>query len=182
MSTIQAPETTPPNSEARSPEAGMTLLELSIALAILSVVIIASGSSVVTSIRDRRASSDRYAAINAARDLVSEIQSIANVDTDLGSKVGIGAIYGRFNGYKQTLPNLSNGVITVQCYGDEDSVPTELGGPQDLNFDSDAQDDLTSVAASGDLKLVPIVVTVTYGETTPQETFVVRRLITRTME
>ena len=160
----------------------MTLLELSIALAIMSVVIIASGVTVVASMRDRRESSDRYAAINAARDLVSEIQSIANVDTNLGAKVGIGAIFNRYHGYKQSLPGVANGVISVECFGDETSVPIELGGPQDLNFDSDAHDNLTSVGGSSDLKLVPIRVTVSYGESNPRESFTVRRLITRTME
>lgn len=166
----------------RSSESGMTLLELTFALSILSVVMIASGSSVVTSIRDRRESSDNYAAINAARDLISEIQSVANVDTDLSAQVGIGSIFARYHNSTQTLPNLANGSITVTCFANEPSVPNDLGGPQDLNFDADDSDNLSSIGASSDLKVVPMVVTVSYGETTPLRTLTLRRLIARTQE
>jgi hypothetical protein len=61
-------------------------------------------------------------------------------------------------------------------------VPAELGGPQDLNFDGDAQDNLTAVGSSVDLKLVPMTITVTFGDGSPQQTIVAHRLIGKTTD
>jgi hypothetical protein len=111
----------------------------------------------------RDESSESYRAVSAVRDMIAEVQEIANLDQDLANQVGIGAIYSRYHATSRAVPGLASGSIDFTCFANEATVPAILGGPQDLNFDGDAGDDLGNQGAGTDLKLVPMRVTVTFA-------------------
>lgn len=166
----------------RSQESGLSLVEILVAVTVLSVVLLSTGLTLLRGYGQRRESFQAYLAANAVRDLMADIQATANLDQDLGALEGIGAVYQKYHNQTFNVPSLPAGQIVVFCYGNEGTVPTALGGPQDLNFDGDAVDDAT-VAAGSDLKLVPLRVTVTSSQDSTQlYSMVVHRLVTQTRD
>ena len=59
-------------------------------------------------------------------------------------------------------------------------MPAVFGGPQDLNYDNDALDDLGNISNGSDLKLVPMTLTLTFLDGSVTQTMTVHRLITKT--
>ncbi|MFN0058831.1 MAG: hypothetical protein ACKVX7_10280 [Planctomycetota bacterium] len=119
-------------------------------------------------------------AISSLRDLVAEIQGVANQPDDPVAQEGIGAVYALYHNRSFVADGLTNGVILVTCHADERNVPAVLGGPKDLNYDSDAEDDLGDVLASTDLKLVPVTLTVTFGTGSEMKSLSIHRLFSQT--
>ena len=80
------------------------------------------------------------------------------------------------------MPELTAGEISITCHANETAVPLALGGPQDLNFDGDAADDLASAQGGADLKLVPLTLTLTFESGGATHTLSLRRLIAQTTQ
>lgn len=160
---------------------GFSLVEVATSLTVLSIIVVSMGMSVMAGIDQRREALENYRALTSLRDLAAEIQGIANLDQDLASQEGIGAIYSRYDGQTVTVPGITNGQITITCYPNEATVPTDLGGPQDLNFDGDDDDNLGNVSAGTDLKLVPMTLRITFGDASDR-TVDLHRLITVTRD
>ena len=118
--------------------------------------------------------------VTAARDFVADMQDTANLPQSLPDDEGIGALYAKYHLKTFSLGTLPVGEITVTIFPDETAVPAEFGGPQDLNFDGDAEDDLGNQSNGTDLKLIPTTLTLTYDEDGFTQTLTVNRLITKT--
>ena len=119
-------------------ESGFTLIEVILALSIFTVFAMAASITLLRGIEHRRTTFNEYRAKAAIRSHVARIQEMANRDHDSEAREGIAFIYERFHGKTTTVPELRSGRITVTCHADEVTVPAALGGPQDLNFDGDA--------------------------------------------
>ncbi len=161
-------------------EAGISLVEVVVAMTIFAVFMLSTGATLMGGIAQRRHAYDTYEALTIARDFLSEVQEVANLPQDLTADEGIGSVYQVYQGATFPAPALPGGSITVQIHASEASVPTELGGPQDLNFDADDDDDLDSTAAGSDLRIVPMTITLTWGSGTEQTTLIMHRLVTNT--
>ena len=74
--------------------------------------------------------------------------------------------------------------MSIVCFANEAAVPPELGGPQDLNFDGDADDDLANQSNGTDLKLVPIILKMTFGASVAgdRQSLTVYRLVSKTTD
>lgn len=162
----------------RQDEAGLTLVELAVSLAVFTVIALSVALTLLRGMEHRQESFQIYVARTALRDIVAEIQELGNLPKNPGNTQGIGALYGQYNGQTRTIPDLPSGQISFTCFADENTVPTELGGPQDLNYDGDALDNLTS--AGDDLKLVPMRLRATFQEGSRTHELVLHRLFTRT--
>ena len=112
------------------------------------------------------------------RNVVADIQDVANEPQDLVAGVGIGAVYGRYDGTTVAIDDLPSGQVTIECFADEPTVPAVFGGPRDLNFDNDAEDD--NLSDGTDLKLVPMRLTLTFVDESVTQTMIVHRFITKT--
>lgn len=163
-----------------SREQGVSLVEVAIALAVFTTIALAVSMTLMRGIDHREQSYQMYRALNAVRNVVADIQDVANQPQDLVAGVGIGAIYSRFDGATITIDDLPSGQVVIDCFADEANVPAVFGGPQDLNFDNDAQDDLGNVSNGSDLKLVPMTLTLTFLDGSVTQTMTVHRLITKT--
>lgn len=161
---------------------GMTLVEIVAALGLFCVLVLSVAFTLVKGIEHRRQSFQVYQGISALRNLVAEIQESANLPTDLAAKTGIGAIYTKYNGKSFPVSSLQAGQISVTCFPNETTVPAILGGPQDLNVEGDAQDDLGNQSAGVDLKIVPMTLTLTYIERGATLTRAMHLLVTRTSD
>ena len=161
-------------------ERGLTLVEVVFSLVIFTIISLAVFMTLMRGIDYREQSFQMYRALNAMRGTIADIQETANQPQNLANQVGIGAVYNRY--HNQTLPigDLPSGQVAITCYPDETSVPAAFGGPQDLNFDNDALDDLGNLSAGTDLKLVPMTLTLTFVEGGVDQTLIVHRLITKT--
>ena len=175
---------TPQNHMPKPRERGMTLVEITVAIVVFTVIAIPVSFTLVRGMAHRMHVFQQYLALSALRDLAAEIQETANSPLDLSQQMGIGAVFDKYDGQTFTAPALQNGQITVTCYADEVLVPAALGGPQDLNFDGDPDDDLGNQSNGTDLKLVPMILTITYddGNTSQQVTFDMHRLIGKTTD
>ncbi len=161
---------------------GLTLIEIVISMSIFLVFVLPVAITLLRGMEHREFSFQNYRAMNSLRDKAAEIQETANLKQDLAAQEGIGAIYAKYDNKTFSIPEVSGGQISVTCFADEATVPTALGGPQDLNFDNDAQDNLGNQSNGTDLKLVPMTLTITFGDDTPQQTLTIHRLITKTVE
>lgn len=164
----------------RERQCGLTLLEITVALSVFLVLILSVSLTLVRGMEHRRESFLLYRGQSALRTLIADIQETANQPQDIQAHEGVGALYGKYHGQSITVPELPSGQISVLVLADETTVPSFLGGPQDLNFDSDAQDNLQSTAGGVDLKLVPMDLTLTFNEEGVVHTMKVHRLFTRT--
>ncbi|MEM7261408.1 MAG: prepilin-type N-terminal cleavage/methylation domain-containing protein [Planctomycetota bacterium] len=165
-----------------SREGGLSLVEIIVAFTIFAIFMLSAGATLMGGIAQRRYADETYRALSEVRDFVSDAQEIANLPQDLTLGEGIGALHALYQNQTFPAPGVPNGQISVVIHANEQTVPAELGGPQDLNFDSDDQDDLDSVAAGSDLKLVPMTITINYGIGNNQTTQVFHRLITNTVD
>ncbi len=164
-------------------EEGFSLIEAVIGLGVLSVVMLSSGFTVLAGIEQRRDASEYTLAYASLRDLAAEIQMTANLDINLGSQEGIASIYARYHNSIHQVPGLPGAQVTITCFPNEATVPVELGGPQDLNYDGDAADNLGNQSNGTDLKTVPLraVATITVDGTT-HTLGTIHRLITVTVD
>ena len=106
----------------------------------------------------------------------------ANRPLNLTNGDGIGALYSQYHNQTVSIATLPSGQVTFVIFADENTVPTRLGGPQDLNFDGDATDNLDSAFAASDLRLVPLELTVTFTDNGEAQTATLQRLITQTTD
>ena len=166
----------------RPSSSGFTLVELAVAGVILVVLTLAVGTTLVQGIKQRRESLGSFQSLIGVRDVLAEIQETANLPQDLTVQKGIGAIYQKYHGTTIPVPDLPSGEVTITCFPNEAQVPAILGGPQDLNFDGDAADNLGIQSNGSDLKLIPMFLDVTFDGGGFQQLFTVHRLVTRTAD
>jgi len=162
--------------------AGFSLLEVAMALTLLTVIGLTAHTAILRSRQVQASSFDSFVAPSVLRDKVAEIQSIANEPQDLANLVGIGSVFAQFDGQSTDVPVLPSGTITVTCFPNESKVPDELGGPQDLNFDGDAYDDLGNQSKGTDLKLVPLELVVEFDAGQYTRSVSLYRLIGKTTD
>ena len=161
---------------------GFSLLELMVSLSLLVTISLAASFTMVSGAKHRRESFQIYLTRAALRDLVADIQETANKPQNLPGQEGIGAVYVKYNAQTFPIAALANGQVSVTCFANEATVPTTLGGPQDLNFDGDAQDNLGNQSAGSDLKLVPMTLIASFVEAGVTQQIVVQRLVTKTTD
>jgi hypothetical protein len=166
----------------RSGERGLTLVEAAASISVFTIIALVVGLSLVRGMEHERQSFEYYQALAALRDFIADVQETANLDTNLSAQEGIGSIYAKYNAKTFTISTLSGGQIAVTCYPNEATVPSALGGVQDLNFDGDAADNHGGAAAGSDLLLVPMTFTLTYNGVSGSQTIVLNRLVTQTTD
>ena len=166
----------------RSSEQGITLLDVVMAIGVFSIISTSVFLSLITGMDHRRQSFQVYRALNVLRDKVAEVQDVANLPQDLAAQEGIGAIYARYHSTTVTAPDLPSGQVSITCFPNEATVPAALGGPQDLNFDGDDDDDLGNMSNGTDLRLVPMTITVSFTEDGVTQTRTANHLITKTTD
>ncbi len=164
--------------KTRIPESGLTLVEVIVALSIFTIISLAVSLTLLRGMEQRRDSFDLYRAHSALRDKVAEIQDVANRPLNMVAKEGIGAIYARYHNTICTVPDLHSGQILITCFSNETTVPSFLGGPQDMNFDGDAQDNLTG----DDMRIVPMELSITFSDGEHSRSITTHRLITKTVD
>lgn len=147
---------------SRSDQRGSSLIEVMIACSLLSMLMLGVAGMFFAELRHMETCKVSYEALTALRSFLADAQGIANADEDLANQQGIGAVYNRFHGKTLPAPNFPEGRITIKCFADEATVPGELGGPQDLNFDGDSEDNLGGQTNGYDLRLVPMMCLLTY--------------------
>lgn len=162
------------------PEAGLTLVEVTLAMGLFAVLILSVAMTLLRGTQHRRQTFQEYVGLSALRDFVAEVQETANLPQNLSLQQGVGSVYLKYNSKSYSVPNLTSGAITVTCYANEATVPTQLGGPQDLNFDGDALDDLGNMSTGTDMKLVPMALALTFTDDYGARTISIERLITKT--
>ena len=140
----------------RSRATGISLVEITLALSVFGVISVGATSTLLSGASYREDSFDTYRAASALRDFLADVQATANAPQNLTLQQGVGAIYDKYHDQTFTVSSLPAASITVTAYATETSVPIALGGPQDLNFDGDAQDDLSNQSNGADLRLVPL--------------------------
>jgi type II secretory pathway pseudopilin PulG len=163
-------------------QSGITLVEVTVSLSIFAVLILSIGITLLRGMEHRRQTLIEYRGMASLRDLIAEIQEAANLPQDLSALKGIGAVYMKYHNQTFTVPELPSGQIQVTCSANETATPAVLGGPQDLNFDGDAEDNLGNLSNGTDLRLVPMTLTLTFVEDGKTRTQVVHRLITKTTD
>ncbi len=147
-----------------SREDGFSLVEVTIALALFATALLTTGLTLLQGSRSLDESESFSLALRAVRDVCAEIQEQANLPNNLPLFEGIGAVYSSHNGETRTITALPAGTISITCYADEPTIPAVLGGPQDLNFDGDSNDNLGGQANGSDLQLVPVEITVSFTD------------------
>ena len=157
-------------------------MELTVAVTLFTVVTSAVAITMTGGVRARRQSFESYRSITTLRDLLAEIQNTANLPQDLVKDEGIGAVYGKYHDSVRTITTVPQGSVTITCFPTESTVPAVLGGPQDLNFDGDAEDDHGNISNGTDLKVVPVRLTMTFGEGNMSQTITIHRLVTKTTD
>lgn len=161
---------------------GLTLVEVTISIVIFVLISLSVFMTLTRGMEHRRFSFQMYRAVNALRDQIAEVQETANLPQSLPNQEGIGAIYDRYNSTTATISDLPSAQIAMDCFANEATVPAVLGGPQDLNFDGDAQDDLSNISNGSDLRLVPMAFTLTFAQNGITQTITMHRLITKTTD
>ena len=163
-------------------EAGMMLIEVVMAAAIMVLVLMAAGAVVTQDMLHRREFMRSYRALVGLEDFLADVQATANLSEDLTAGTGIGSLYQRFHGQTVSIPGIPSGRIMVTCYADEATVPPELGGPQDLNFDGDAEDNLGGQAQGMDMKVIPMRLDLIHGTGNELTSTTVYRLVGKTTD
>jgi prepilin-type N-terminal cleavage/methylation domain-containing protein len=157
-----------PHHRGTRSRSGFTMLELSLALTILVVALVATTASNVRMNTLRRSNRDRIVAHNGVRTIVESVQAIAQAGvTDpngFGNHVVTalsagGTLGTTFDVTELTPQQGETHVGTITVITDETSTDAalgaELGMPRDLNGDGDALD--TNVTAAS--RLLPVVIT-----------------------
>lgn len=132
-------------------------------MTLLGLIALGGGVAVASGMGFQRDLLDEHQVTHAIENQLAEIQDIANRTEDLVAQEGVSALMQRYDGQVIAIPGVPNGQIAITVFADEAAVPAILGGPQDLNFDGDAADNLGNESLGTDLKLVPMVLNVTYG-------------------
>lgn len=173
---------------------GFTLVEVAVALGLFTTVAFVIAFSLTMGVQGSNESRRTHLAMSVMRDFVAELQARAN-STD--PTLGIASVYehcmngatghpsGVGNAFQITGTELKGPLngdpsIVVECFKNESAnssgnpdnpaysnyssvIPTELGGPKDLNMDADNEDELLPF----DLKLIPMIITMTWHEQGP---------------
>lgn len=147
---------------------GFTMLELSLALTILVVALVATTASNVRLNTLRRSNRERVVAHNAVRTILESVQAIAQAGVadpnGFGNHVvtalSAGGTLGTTFDVAELTPQAGETHVgTIRVVTDETTddttLGTELGLPRDLNGDGDAFD--TNVTATS--RLLPVVIT-----------------------
>lgn len=142
-------------------ESGVLLVELMIAIAILSIGLLAFFSSFATNFR-------------AGRDLTErdEVRVALENVTEALRNTNFSEIHNDYNGAALEAPYLEGdtygypAAVQVTCYVNEKAIPPEFGPVLDI----DGTGGLSNTDASADYKLLPVQLTLTYGTTNGTET------------
>lgn len=161
MDTVRSTTTPPPHHRR---QAGFSVAEVVIAATIFAIALMSSGLALLNGARSQDESEDFTMALRAVRDVVAEMQDLANLPNDVTQSKGIGALFSTYDGTTRNVPTLPNGTLTIECFADEESVPAEFGGPQDLNFDGDDDDDLANQGNGSDMKYVPTRIDISFTD------------------
>ncbi len=178
MSSFASEESLFKNPRLPLRQRGIALVEVAVSLSVFTIIAVPVAITLLRSMEYDGQSHQMYLATSALRDRIADVQETANLAQNLVAEEGIGAVYDKYDGQTFTVAALPSGQISFECYADEAAVPVSLGGPQDLNFDGDATDNLTAVGF--DLRLVPMVLTLTFAAGGGSQTIIMHRLITQT--
>lgn len=155
--------------------AGMSLLETMIAMAVVSIGLLGIVSSIISTLTLTNANHEEALAMNYARRQMSALEA-------LQSKANFSTIFANYNHVTTKLDqstdanqNLSQGVVTVyfptdstgtklvETPGSFDPNPVLMGVPSSgLDLNNDGRIDGASTDHSGDYKLLPVTVRVTW--------------------
>lgn len=163
-------------------EAGFSLIEIVFAAAIFATALMTTGLTLLQGARSQDESDSFTRAVRSVRDVCAEIQEQANLPQNLPLYQGIGAIYAAHHGTTRTIADLPNGTVTITCFANEATVPAILGGPQDMNFDGDDDDNLGGAANGTDMQIVPMVITVSFTDERGTVTQTYHRRFTQTTD
>ena len=177
---MNRPDDTPRTRDERA--AGFSLIEVVFAAAIFATALMTTGLTLLQGARSQDESDSFTRAVRAVRDVCAEIQDQANLPQNLPLMRGIGAVYASHHGTTRTIADLPGGTLTMTCFANETSVPAILGGPQDMNFDGDAQDNLGGAANGSDMQIVPMVLTVRFTDERGTVTQTYHRRFTQTTD
>lgn len=107
---------------------GLTILEITFAVAIFTIVVLSVFTALSTSTRADGESFRTQLAINALRDVLAEVQESCNTN--------MGTVYSTYHGRVYTNTTLASlaplgagAQIEIICYGCEFGLPVMLGGP-----------------------------------------------------
>jgi type II secretory pathway pseudopilin PulG len=192
-------------------ERAFTIVEVAVALGLFAIIAFVISFSLTMGVQGSNEAWRTHVALTVLRDFVAELQTRAN-STD--PALGIASVYqycqngaavhpsGLGNAFEITGTELrgplnGNPQVVVECFKNETAnssgnpassaystysavIPSELGGPKDLNMDGDDDDELLPF----DLKLVPMIITMTWHEQGPEGVLVrtqsIYVLLTRT--
>lgn len=175
-------------SSARS---GLSMVDVTVALGVFAGLVLVVSSALVTGVEGGGSTWRSSVAMSVIRDRLAEIQETAN--TNMASVYT--TYHGSWNGSGKTfdVAELPNGKLHIFCYKNETNksagttvasgrtdkhtapIPSELGGPRDLNMDGDAEDELGPTG--DDAKLIPMTLTLTWTEKTSTQRLRVHALI-----
>jgi type II secretory pathway pseudopilin PulG len=173
-------ENPPPERPER--EAGFSLIEIVFAAAIFATALMTTGLTLLQGARSQDESDVFTRAVRAVRDVCAEIQEQANLPQNLPLLQGIGAVYAANHGTTRAIADLPAGSISITCFANEATVPAILGGPQDMNFDGDDDDNLGGGANGSDMQIVPMVITVRFTDERGLVTQTYHRRFTQTTD
>ena len=171
-----------PEPVRRPREGGFSTVEVVVAASIFAIALVSTGLSLLVGAHSQDESEDFSRALRAVRDVCAEMQERANLPQNLPALEGIGAVYAAHNGTTRTINDLPNGTLSIICFGNETSVPADFGGPMDLNFDGDANDNHTGQANGSDLQLVPVEISVSFTDDRGTVTQVFHRTFAQTTD
>lgn len=174
---------------ARRPRAGFSLMEISLAIAVVVIALLAMSASTLRTHSLRRQNRERAVAQNAVRMLAESVQAISDrlmrEDPD-GWATGMvealapgGELGDEFPVVELTRLAGEPAVGTIQTVTDETvsdaELGIEMGMPRDLNGDGDADDG----DVSADARMLAVIVTTRWrgvsGENTVQHPFYIVR-------
>ena len=130
------------------------MIELTVSATIFALALLSTGLTLLHGVRSQDESTVYSDSLRAVRSVFAEVQQMVNQPQDLSTFQGISAVYTLYNGSTRAVPNLPNGTVAITVYPNEATVPAELGGPQDLNFDGEA---IVIDAKSGDVIIRPAI-------------------------
>jgi len=162
-------------------QTGASMVEVAVSMGVLIVVLLSTGFGLMRSYAFRTESFDAYRAMVLTRDMIADAQERANLPQDLVNDEGIGAMYAYYNLREFPLIEMPGTTVRVSVFADEAGVPAELGGPQDLNYDGDSQDDLSNASNGTDLKTVPMRFELLTSASAPAVSMTIYRLVTTTI-
>jgi type II secretory pathway pseudopilin PulG len=168
--------------DRRERDEGFSIVEVAVACTIFAIALMTTGLTLLHGARSGNESEDFTVALRSIRDVCAEIQEQANEPQNLPAFQGIGSIYASRHNTTRAIPELPGGSISIVCYANEATVPTILGGPQDLNFDGDSQDNHGGQANGSDLNIVPAEITISFTDERGTVTQTFHRRFTQTTD